>query len=86
MSRSPSAGTTNRCSRLYPGERRGWDEHAYVWGCARQDVVVEALFGVDEVDGILDFRELLDQPRPLAGEHLLAFGDGRLVEERKGRE
>ena len=62
------------------------DEHAYVWGCARQDVVVEALFGVDEVDGILDFRELLDQPRPLAGEHLLAFGDARLVEERKGRE
>ena len=55
-------------------------------GCARQDVVVEALFGVDEVDGILDFRELLDQPRPLAGEHLLAFGDARLVEERKGRE
>ena len=41
---------------------------------------------VDEVDGILDFRELLDQPRPLAGEHLLAFGDARLVEERKGRE
>lgn len=39
-----------------------------------------------EVDGILDFRELLDQPRPLAGEHLLAFGDARLVEERKGRE
>lgn len=55
-------------------------------GLRQTGVVVEALFGVDEVDGILDFRELLDQPRPLAGEHLLAFGDARLVEERKGRE
>ena len=40
----------------------------------------------DRETGTKDFRELLDQPRPLAGEHLLAFGDARLVEERKGRE
>lgn len=39
-------------------ERGGRDKHTHIWGRAGQDVVVEALFGVDEVDGILDYRHI----------------------------
>ena len=58
---------------------------ALVGNFAGQDIAVEALLPGDVVDGFLDGGNLLVQGLVLAGEHLLARGDGghALEAERK---